>query len=458
MSPTVEDARTEIEEKISERVGVEATLDGARLDDLDGQTLTLQDAIRISLFNNPDLKRHMASLGFGAAELYAASRIRNPILSLSVLEASPSVPNDQITWGLVASFTDLLTLQRRRTLAELEFATLQQNVSHAALETVRDTKLAFYNIVAASAGREVAQHIATAGDVMQRLAQRFYDAGNFTPKELAEKKAEGAEAALGLVEADRRLAEARFELAQILGIEARDNWLIEPVINVPRASEFALPELLAAAAANRFDLEAAKVSAKQHTKHRALKNWERWLEDFELGYEREKETDGSRLEGPEIGIAIPLTSRNRDQVLQAQSHLEQALIELEATRVGIVNEVWLAHQGLQAAATGLEQARGVLQPAMAETRKRAQEEQNFMLMGVFDVMHLRMQEYEAAQAVAESLLHYWEAIAHLSYAVGAEMEVSVADEAFQLSDYLGGLPDEQDSQDHHNHHHQGHHR
>ena len=72
--------------------------------------LTPDSAVRIALINSPSLKAVYAELGFAAANVYEAGRIRNPIFSGALLDSSASGERDQLTLGLVGSFTDLITL------------------------------------------------------------------------------------------------------------------------------------------------------------------------------------------------------------------------------------------------------------------------------------------------------------------------------------------------------------
>lgn len=58
------------------------------LDSLTAVPLTPQSAVRITFLNNPALSAEIARLGFGAAEVYEAGRISNPVFSAAFLDAS----------------------------------------------------------------------------------------------------------------------------------------------------------------------------------------------------------------------------------------------------------------------------------------------------------------------------------------------------------------------------------
>ncbi len=440
--------RNDVDRMIQDGAGLEqAELDRSRdLSSVLEDDLSVDTSVRIALLNNPQLRANMAELGFGAADVYQAARIRNPILSASIFDSTESGARDQITFGVVASFTDLLTLRKRSRLAKAEFSVLRQHVAHEALVVVKKTRSSYYKYASTREIAELRAYAAYSADVAYRLAQRFFGAGNITSRELNIAEANAAEAKLESLSANANAAAARVEFAATLGLDASLDWQLDSGIEVPIRAEKGYDELLIQAQNNRLDLAAAKAKADQIAEQHGLTQWSRWIDDFELGYERERETDGERLRGPTLDWALPLISQNRDQVLRVQAHLEQSILALEETSVRISNEVWLAHQTLLNAAETLELLASRLMPARVQATRRAQEEEAFMLIGVFDVLDSKQQELDAIELYIESLKDYWVAQAELSYAVGTHSEVN-SREVFEFSDQLG------DAGNTHEHHH-----
>ena len=87
--------RSDVDALVSERgmpVDAGTSQDGDSLvESLTSQPLDAESAIRIALVNNPELNASYAQLGFAAADVYAAGRIRNPVFSASVLPSSLAV-------------------------------------------------------------------------------------------------------------------------------------------------------------------------------------------------------------------------------------------------------------------------------------------------------------------------------------------------------------------------------
>ncbi len=209
-----DNGRSDVDQLLAERG---RSVDDATADllaSLIAAPLTPDSAIRIALLNNPALQSTYASLGFGAADVYEAGRIRNPVLGASVLSSSRSDERDQVTFGLVTSFTDLITLPARTRLAEGSFAALQQSVGAEVLDVAAQTEKAYYDYVGAQQVAALRAQIAKAGALSAALATRYQEAGNMTPRELALERAAASQAQLAALDAQATAYAARTALAQ----------------------------------------------------------------------------------------------------------------------------------------------------------------------------------------------------------------------------------------------------
>ena len=96
---------------------------------LSANALTADTAVRIALANNPTLKMTYAELGIAAAAVYEAGRIHNPVLHYSNLDSDESGESNLETFGLITSFTSLITLPSRKRYAEGEFERIKELVA-----------------------------------------------------------------------------------------------------------------------------------------------------------------------------------------------------------------------------------------------------------------------------------------------------------------------------------------
>lgn len=413
-------------------------------------------ATRIALLNNPDLKATYATLGFGAADLYEAGRIRNPVFGGEWLDSNVAGEADQVTLGLLVSFTDLITLPARKRLAATDFAALRQSIGAAVLSTAAEAQRAYYRYVGAQQVSLLRDQIATAAQLSAALAERFYDAGNITAGELALRRAAASEARLEALHAEQDRFEARAELANVLGLSAGAGWASRTELYLPVAEQDQLDTLITLAEQSRLDLAAARTRADGLADRLGVVNWTRWLGDLEVGGERERETDGARLSGPTVDWEVPIFNQHRDAVLRADAELKIAVVEVQRLTTEVDNDVRVAFAALDNARTRVDEYRDVLIPARMDAVARAQEEVNFMLIGVFELISIKQEEYDAYQGYLEAIRDYWLARVDLIAAVGNALPSDSATDrqAIDVRDLIGPRPEDRDeSHDHSMHDH-----
>lgn len=388
------------------------------LSSLHTEPLSAENAIRVALVKNPELRATYARLGFANADIYEASRIRNPVFSASILDPSRSGERDQLTFGLVTSFTDILTLSARKRLALAEFDVLTQEIGAAVLTTAADTQDAYYHYVASKQVAEMRQKTAEAAQLSFELATRYDNAGNLTPRQLALSKASAASARIEHLEATAEAYVQRTELASFLGISVGSTWDAPAQLPLPLEEEDSIDSLLALAKNSRLDLAAAQARVETLADRLGVTDWSRWLGDVDIGIERERETDGGKLTGPTLEWELPLFSQNKDISMRANAELQITIAELATLRTAIDNEVRLAVAATENAKARSDEYRNHLIPARTAATERAQEEENFMLIGIFELIETKQDEYDSYQGYLEAVRDYWLARTALTKAVG----------------------------------------
>jgi cobalt-zinc-cadmium efflux system outer membrane protein len=435
--------RSDVDDLVAERGrpvdSVPAESVSPLLELLSSEPLTADAAVRIALLNNPSLSARYASLGFAAADLYEAGRIRNPVLSAAFLQ--PNVVGDlnQNTFGLVASFTDLLTLRARRRLADAEYATMKQEIGAAVLSTAADVEVAFYDYVGAKQIAALRAQVAKANALSRDLAARYRDAGNLTPGAMALEQAEASMSAISALDAEAEVFAKRKSLADLLGLSVGGPWDAPAQLPEVGAGDLSLADLVALADRRRLDLAAARGRAEQLAKRLGVAEWTRWVGEFSVGAETERETDGTRITGPSASWSAPIFSQNRDQILRLDARLQAAIADVARTAISAENDVRLAYAAMENARARAEEYRDRLIPARVAAVSRAQEEQNFMLIGIFEVIAVKQQEYDAYQGYLESVRNYWIARAKLTRSVGDSLPGPSAEStpSLDVQDYIG---------------------
>ncbi|WP_444922071.1 TolC family protein [Microbulbifer sp. CnH-101-G] len=388
--------------------------------ELSATPLNADRAMQIALINNPELRGYYAQLNIAAAERYRAGRIGNPIFSASLLSGEQT----QNTYGLMASLSDLITLPTRKRLAAMEFATVQQEVGAELLHLAARAEGAFYRCIAAQQVSVMRGQIAKAADLSWQLARRYFEAGNLTPRDLALAEAAAAEAQVVALQAEETAFAARTELATMLGLSVGGIWDVHPQLSLPVLHEDSLQELLLLARENRLDLAAAIARTERLAEDLHYNDWRRWLGELDFGIGREREDDGANLTGPLLDWEIPIFTQHEDRLLELDAELQASIGLVARLLLESDNGVRLAFAKTQSARARVAVFRSRLIPARMEAVTQAQLEENYMLIGTFELLLSKQREYDAYQGYLEALGDYWVARASLAEAVGRRLPSS----------------------------------
>ncbi|MFN9729571.1 MAG: TolC family protein [Pseudomonadota bacterium] len=405
---------------IAQRLGAAPARDDAFVADLLRAALTPDAATRIALVRQPAVARRYAALGLARADLLETARIANPSLSLSFLDVVGG-PGTTITRAIEQPLADLLTRPARLRLGEADYAAARDEAAAAIIDLALDVESQWFAAVGARQRADLAALRAELADAGAELAQRYADAGNFEPAELATRRAEAAIAALEAGEAGRAARRERRALQALLGLRPDESFDLPT--RLPRlAADDPLPaDLAGPAAAQRLDLAAA--ATRLAREQRALELARRWrlLGEIDLGVERERGPDGSLERGPEIALAIPIFDQGQAGIARAEAELARATAELAAARAALAQEVDDAVEDLRAQRAAAETLITHLLPARAAQVARLTEANNWMLASPFELIEARDAQFEAWATHVATVQAYWQARVALRRAVGGAL-------------------------------------
>ena len=393
------------------------------VDDLLAQpTLSVEDIVRISLLSNPRLRADYARLGLSGAEVYDAGRLSNPTFDAAILFSNVAGNPAQVSFGLAQTFTNLLLLPSRSRLAKGEFERVKLEVGGAVQNLAINVQAAYYRLVSALQIAQMRSAIATGANASADLAQRFYDAGNLNTLDLELERALAGQSQIDVLSAENEVAAARSELSLQMGLTAeRSGWKVSATLQLPVKTEDELPALVGLAQKSRLDLDSLGRKVALLEDVYGVTRRTRHLGDVTVGGSTERDTTRERITGPTISVQLPLFNQGRGSVLRAQARLEQARADLSMLQVEISNEVDLARKRVLFARKLSERYREEFIPLRERIVQRTQEQVNFMLVGQFELIRVKQQEYETYQKYLESLRDYWIARAELARQVGARL-------------------------------------
>ncbi len=387
--------------------------------------LTADASVRLALLGNPDLRATYARLDSAAADAYETGRLANPRFTAALLDSN--VVGEQLTLSLALRFVDLLLLPSRARIGAAGFGQAKQEVAHDVLQLAASAEQSHYRLVAAQQITAMRELAANAASVSAELAQRFHVAGNITQLELAREQAAASEARLAMLAARADLVEARGRHARLLGLPPSAQWSVEASLRLPLESDADVDSLVALAQASRLDLAAARGRAESLASLAGQARRTRVFSGVEIGVERERETDDERLTGPTLAFDVPLFGSGAEKSLRAAAELERSRAALAGLELDVVHEVGLAHARVASAKGRAEEFRSVLVPARETIVARMQEEQNYMLVGQFELLAAKQAEYGAYGGYLESVRDYWLARVELARAVGTRLPDSPAE-------------------------------
>ena len=411
--------------------------------------LTPDDAVALAWRNSPRVERALAELGIAAAEAFDAGRLRNPTLSASRMGGSDGCRSV----GISAVVSDLLTLPMRRRLGAARWRAAVAETAHALLEDAARTRKAYYRYVGAMQVAALRDAVAEAASTSAALAQRFRDAGNISALQLAREQAAATIARTDAATARADRLEARMDLAVQLGLAGVDNrWRTPDRLPLPPTRPLDVDALLASARDQRLDLAAARAALNAGENAATFARRYAWLGDIEFGYEREYE-DGERLGGPTLALSLPLFHQGQGDIARADAGRDMARATLRLHEQVLERDIRAGIHRLETLRDIITSYRDALIPQREAIVARELERYNFMLIGAFELIQARQQEYDAYQRYLEAIRDYWIARSELAHAVGGPLPGDDADasDGPAASDVLERGDDEAGG--HHHHHH-----
>lgn len=386
--------------------------------------LTADTAVQLALINNPDVRRETARLGFAAAEVYNAGRLANPVFSLSHLtgDSSAGANMPQLTLGLAFNFANLLFLPANRRFAAAEFETAKLEVASAAMDLAAEVERAWFDAVGADQLAQMREAAARAQRASADLAQRYFDAGNINARELAMENVSASQAVLASISARAQAVEARSALNRLMGLSAaQSQWTLAARLAEPLPTEDEVAALQKLALDSRLDLAGLRRNAEAIADRYGFERRTRWINGIEIGVERERDFDGALDAGPTLSLELPLFNWGGGRVAAVTAALDQAEAELDGRVLDVSNQVQLAAARVQASRALAQEYKRALIPQQEAVVAQMQKEQNYMLIGIFEVILAKQQEYEAYAGYIEAVRDYWTARTELARAVGRNL-------------------------------------
>jgi cobalt-zinc-cadmium efflux system outer membrane protein len=141
----------------------------------------------------------------------------------------------------------------------------------------------------------------------------------------------------------------------------------------------------------------------------------------ELGVGAERDLDGSTMVGPNVGLELPIFDQGDAEAEVAMARWLMGRKQFESRAVVVRSQARIAREQVIRARHRVEYHRDTVLPLRRSVVEAAQKEYNFMLLGVYHLLRLKQEEYDAQREHIEALADYWKARAMLDLAVGGRV-------------------------------------
>ncbi len=317
------------------------------------EPLDAETSVQVALLSNSGLQAAFAELGAMEAQSVGASLPPSPTFSLSRLVATREL---EIERQVLVNVLGLLTLPRRRELAEGRFRQAQLQAAETVLRLAADTRRAYHRAIASTQIVAFLEEAKTAAEASSDLAKKLGETGALNKLGQAREHAFYAELGAQLAAARLRKASDREQLTRLMGLWGADiNYRLPGKLKqLPSAAKSA-GEIEAEAVAKRIDLEIARMELDLLAKSYGLTRATRFVNVLELSgtskYDRvfadapggglEKDTADWR--GLAVDIQIPIYDFGEATTREAEERYMQAAHRLAEKAVNVRSEVRQAY-------------------------------------------------------------------------------------------------------------------
>ena len=387
---------------------------------LRAQPMTPLSAVQMALLRSPRLQREYARLGLVRAEVQDAIQIANPRLTASRRSGADHIALSAI--GLAMPLVDLLVLPSRMRLARADAERAKREIAASILSVTADVEAGWYAYTGAQQVANLRATIAESMATSAELAQRFYEAGNINELQLKQEQAAASSARIDAARARADAQRARLELNTLIGLSGPDaDWSVQADLPLPPTDEDSPDQLRAMSQTVNLQLLAARQEVAVMEGALATTRRFRLLGGTEIGYQSETEVDGQRLSGPALNLEVPIFNQGQAKVRRAEAFLALSRARLAEIELASDNAVRLGSERVRILRDVIAIHRDALIPQRESVVARSQEQQNFMIIGVFELIQAKRQEYDAYQSYLEAIRDYWLARVELGRAVGGRL-------------------------------------
>ncbi len=413
-------------EAVKVRTAEEAAIVEARVKALLAKPLTASSAVQIALLNNRGLQAAYNELGISEAQMVEASLPPPPTVALARLVWSGGY---EVERQILQNVLGLLTLPRRREIAEARFAQAQMRAVEATLRTAADARRAYYRAVAANESAKALESARLSTEAIADLSKQLGETGAMSKLDQARGNVLYAEVSSQLAMARLGQRTERERLIRTLGLWGEQTKFrlpdsLPPLPKSPRAMETVEKE----AVSRRIDLIISQMELDILAQELGLTKRTRFINVLEVAglssKEKEetiehgkKETEITRKRGLEVEFQIPIYDFGEARLVRAEETYMQAVNRLLERAVNVRSEAREAYQAYRGTYDIARHYEREILPLRQIISDEALLNYNAMITDVFELLgDVRARITSNVQAI-EARREFWLATVDLSTAI-----------------------------------------
>jgi cobalt-zinc-cadmium efflux system outer membrane protein len=344
------------------------------VDKLLGEGLTITEAVKISLLNNPEFQAAWMDIGMSRAELVQAGLFSNPTVGIALqFPSGGGLAN--LEAGLAQNIADLWQIPSRKHAASRALNQAILNLARKATKLAADAKTAYYQAAGATQLLAIRKENLKVARELLKMARTRQRAGAANQLEVNLSRSMALDSQLAEQSARLSKANALRRLAKTLGLTRHAEKIeLKTGITTPPPSPPSTDELVERALASRLDIKAAQESVGaaasrlklEHarvfpnvelglamerearkaqggrdvladTARASIANGQLTAPDIQPRSERDQDTDF--IIGPSFNMELPVWDQNQAQIAKAAFVYRQNLRMLDALQRAVIQDV-----------------------------------------------------------------------------------------------------------------------
>ena len=391
------------------------------------QPLTLDNAMRIALLNNRELRADLLGLGVARGQLVQANLFPNVEFDVAVRFPRHGGDHHPRVYDLGAALdlTDLILRGPRTDVAQAELDAARVRAAGAVLDLGYRVRLAYYDVQASAQQLELMRTAMQALGASFDTARELQRAGNVSELDVANEQSAYESARVSVAEAEADSTDARERLNVLLGVFGRATaWEIEPRLPDPAQQLGDLERLESRAVEASLELAETRSHLLASARRVGLSKISGVLPDLSVGVSAERH-EGIWYVGPALSGNLPLFDRQQGNRIRYEAELDALRERYVADAVSIRAAIRAARDRALSAQARVAQYRETLLPLRERVVRQSLLHYNAMQIGVFQLLQARREQVDAGRGYVATLLEYWRSRAALEQLLAGRLASTV---------------------------------